>query len=457
MERNELEARGYGVTPGFIDLHAHLREPGFEDSETIATGARAALRGGFTTICAMPNTQPAIDSPGLVAEIIARAEATGGARVLPIATITRGRAGRELADLLELSAAGAIAFSDDGSPVDDARLFRHALEYARAKDLLIIEHAQDMALSGKGVMHEGAVSARLGLPGIPDAAEETAVARDIAIAEMTGARLHLTHISTRAAIASIRAAKRRGIRVTCDVTPHHLSLTDDWVGGSRVFAWEREEGGREDRGREASLARNGPAHARELSSRPASQSQLSLEKPPVLAAASGSLGRAPTPSATPYDSSTKVNPPLRSWSDVRALWEGLADGTVDAIATDHAPHASVRKDVEFDQAAFGISGLETALSLVLGGVDAGWCDRDTVLRAFTTGPAAILGVPVRDDDWIAIDPDAEWTVTAESLASLGKNTPLLGRALRGRVVYAVVGGEVRYEGGLRGATPVGSR
>jgi dihydroorotase len=409
MERRELESQGYVVTPGFIDLHAHLREPGFEDSETIASGARAALRGGFTTICAMPNTEPAIDSPGLVTEVIVRGRTAGAARVLPIATITRGRAGRELADIMELSAAGAVAFSDDGSPVDDAQLFRHALEYARTKDLLIIEHAQDLAMSGKGVMHEGVVSARLGLPGIPSAAEETAVTRDIAIAEMTGARLHLTHISTRGAIASIRDAKARGLRITCDVTPHHLSMSEDWVGGSREFAWERQS----------------PA--------------------------------APTGTATPYDAATKVNPPLRAWSDVRALWEGLADGTVDAIATDHAPHATVRKDVEFDQAAFGISGLETAISLLLGGVNAGWGDRDTVIRALTTGPAGILGIPVPDDDWIAIDPDAEWTATAEALVSMGKNTPLMGRKLRGRVVYAVVGGEVRYEGGLRGATPVGSR
>lgn len=409
MQRKELEAMGYLVTPGFIDLHAHLREPGSEDSETIASGARAALRGGFTTICAMPNTEPAIDSPGLVAEVIARANTAKGARVLPVATITRGRAGTELSDLIELAAAGAVAFSDDGAPVADARLFRHALEYARTRDLLIIEHAQDMTLSGKGVMHEGVVSARLGLPGVPSAAEETAVARDIAIAEMTGARLHLTHVSTKGALASIRDAKSRGIRVTCDVTPHHLAMTDDWVGGSRVFAWERE-------------------------------------RPP-----------APTITATPYDSSTKVNPPLRAWSDARALWEGLADGTVDAIATDHAPHASVRKEVEFDQAAFGISGLETALSLVSGGVNAGWCDRGTAIRALTTGPAGVLGIPLRDDDWIAIDVDQEWTVSADSLVSLGKNTPLLGRTLRGRVVYAVVGGEVRYEGGLRGAKTVGSR
>ncbi|HEV8670497.1 MAG TPA: dihydroorotase [Candidatus Limnocylindria bacterium] len=435
MQRGDLEAKGYLVTPGFVDLHAHLREPGFEESETLASGARAALRGGFTTICAMPNTEPAIDSPGLVAEVIARGRAAAAARVLPIATVTRGRAGRELADLIELSAAGAVAFSDDGSPVDDARLFRHALEYARTKDLLIIEHAQDMNLSGKGVMHEGVVSARLGLPGSPSASEESAVARDLAIAEMAGARLHLTHVSTRGAIASIRDAKKRGLRVTCDVTPHHLAMTDDWVGGSREFAWERGALGVRV---ETAASASGPKGERE-------RARFERRERPAHT------------TATPYDSSTKVNPPLRSWSDVRALWEGLADGTVDAIATDHAPHASVRKDVEFDQAAFGISGLETALSLVLGGVSAGWCDRDTVIRALTSGPARVLGIAVRDDDWIAIDLHADWTVSAESLVSLGKNTPLLGRTLRGRVVYAVVGGDVRYEGGLRGATPVGSR
>src|SRR6266516_4481348 len=437
MERRELEAKGFLVTPGFIDLHAHLREPGFEESETIASGSCAAVRGGFTTICAMANTEPAIDSPGLVAEGIARGRAAAAARVLPIATITRGRAGRELADLIELAAAGAIAFSDDGSPVDDARLFRHALEYARTKDLLIIEHAQDVTLSGRGVMHEGVVSARLGLPGIPSAAEEVAVARDIAIAEMTGARLHLTHISTRGAIASIRDAKSRGIRITCDVTPHHLAMTDDWVAGVREFAWERD--GSRARVETATKA-NAPLSESERARLPERESRP-----------------APTPRATLYDSATKVNPPLRGWSDVRALWDGLVDGTVDAIATDHAPHVSVRKDVEFDQAAFGISGLETALSLVLGGVNAGWCDRDTVIRALTSGPARVLGIPIRDDDWIAIDLDAEWTVAADALASFGKNTPLLERRLRGRVVYEVVGGQARYEGGLRGASPVGSR
>jgi len=401
MNRKDLEAQGYLVTRGFIDLHAHLREPGFEESETISTGARAALRGGFTTVCAMPNTEPPIDSPGLVAELIARGIAARGARVLPIATITRGRKGRELADLVELAAAGAVAFSDDGSPVDDGRLFQHALEYARAKDLLVIEHPQDLALSGKGVMNDGTVSARLGLAAVPSAAEESAVARAILVSEQADARVHLTHLSTAGSLEMVRAAKARGLKVTCDVTPHHLAMTDEWVAGDRRLAFERDGAG-------TAIARG-----------------------------------------VPFDSSTKVNPPLRRAQDVRALWAGLADGTVDAIATDHAPHASVRKEVEFDQAAFGISGLETALPLVLGGVRAGWCDLDTAIRALTDGPARVLGIAQHDDDWIAIDRDATWTVAAAELTSLGKNTPLLGQTLRGRVVQAVVGGEVRFDAGVR--------
>jgi len=392
VDRRALEAKGYLVVPGFIDLHAHLREPGFEDSETIATGAKAALRGGFTTVCAMPNTDPAIDSPGLVAELIARGGTAGGARVLPIAAITRGRKGRELADLVELAAAGAVAFSDDGSPVEDGRLFRSALEYSRVTGRPIIEHAQDFTLSAKGVMHEGAVSARLGLPGMAAAAEETAVARDITLAKMTGGRLHLTHLSTAGSIELVRRAKAEGVPITCDVTPHHLSMTDDWVAGSRAFAWEV------------------PDEALQ---------------------------------GVPYDSSTKVNPPLRGQVDVRALWAGLADGTVDAIATDHAPHASVKKDVEFDQAAFGISGLETALALVLGGVRVHWAPIGTVIDALTMGPSRVLGIELPPDDWIAIDRDAEWLVTADDLASKGKNTPVLGRTVIGRVVHVSVGGETK--------------
>jgi dihydroorotase len=407
VDRRAMEAKGYLVVRGFVDLHAHLREPGFEDSETIATGAKAALRGGFTTVCAMPNTEPAIDSPGLVAEMIARGRSADAARVLPIAAITRGRKGRELADLIELAAAGAVAFSDDGSPVDDARLFRSALEYARVTGRPVIEHPQDLALSAKGVMHEGAVSARLGLPGMPAAAEETAVARDIALAKMTGGRLHLTHLSTAGSIELVRRAKAEGAAITCDVTPHHLAMTDDWVAGSRAFAWEV------------------PDEALQ---------------------------------GVPYDSSTKVNPPLRGHADVRALWAGIADGTVDAIATDHAPHSSVKKDVEFDQAAFGISGLETALALVLGGVRVHWAALGAVIDALTIGPARVLGIELADDDWVAIDRDAEWLVTAEELVSKGKNTPILGRTVIGRVVHVSRGGEAKLpERRVGNAEAVGRR
>ena len=404
-----IDARGLLLLPGLVDLHAHLREPGFEDAETVATGALAALRGGFTTVCAMANTEPAIDSPGLVAELIARADRARGARVLPVAAITRGRKGKELADLVELAAAGAVAFSDDGDPVDDARLFRSALEYARAADRPVFEHAQDRALSARGVMHEGAASAALGLPGIPAAAEEAAVARDIALARLTGARLHLQHVSTAASLEHVRAAKADGLAVTCEVTPHHLALTDDWVAGSRRFVWEPQ---REPLGG----------------------------------------GQAPRrPPGSPYDSSTKVNPPLRGEADVRALWAGLADGTVDAIATDHAPHPSVRKDVEYAEAAFGISGLETALAVLLMAADAGMGDLGTIVRALTSGPARVIGQDVPTDDLVVVDPRMEWTVSAGALVSKGKNTPLSGRVLRGRVLMAIVRGEARYtDGSLKG-------
>jgi dihydroorotase len=406
FDRRAFEARGYLVVPGFTDLHAHLREPGFEDSETIETGRRAALRGGFTTVCAMPNTEPAIDSPGMLKELLGRGYGVKGARVQFVAAITRGRMGRELADMVELAAAGAVAFSDDGSPVEDSRLFRSALEYARFAGRPIIEHAQDLALSAKGVMHEGSVSARLGLPGMPAAAEEAAVARDIALAKAVGGRLHLTHLSTAGSIDLVRRAKADGAAITCDVTPHHLAMTDEWVAGSRAFAWEVED--------------------------------EALQ-------------------GVPYDSSTKVNPPLRGRADVRALWAGLADGTVDAIATDHAPHASVKKEVEFDQAAFGISGLETALPLVFGGVRVHWAPLGTVIDALTMGPARILGMDPPKGDWVVVDRDAEWVLRADELASKGKNTPLIGRTLTGRVVATVVAGEVRYEGEARAAEAVARR
>jgi dihydroorotase len=384
--RRGAEAKGYITAPGFIDLHAHLREPGFEESETVATGAVAALAGGFTTICAMPNTEPAIDSPGLVAEVIARGQAAGAARVLPIACITRGRKGKELADLVELAAAGAVAFSDDGSPAADAQLFRNALEYARAAGRPIIEHSQDLGLSAAGVMHEGTVSARLGLAGLPAAAEETAIARDLALAKLAGGRLHLAHVSTAGGVELVRRAKAGGLAVTAEVTPHHLALTDEWVAGSRAFAWE-------DEGRRV----------------------------------------------TPYDTATKVNPPLRTAADVRACWAGLMDGTIDAIATDHAPHASTRKDVEYQEAAFGISVFETAVPLLLAGVAAGWGSWDRVIAALTIGPARVLGIAVPQNDLVVIDATMRWTPRV--LASRGQNSPLLGRELVGKVIHTFVDGQ----------------
>ena len=388
-----LDAKGLIATPGFVDLHAHLREPGFEESETIADGARAALRGGFTTVCCMPNTEPALDAPGLLEQVHERAQAAKAARVLPIASITRGRKGVALSDMSELAGAGAVAFSDDGAPLQDARLMRYALEYARAVGRVITDHAQDAALAGNGVMHEGETSALLGLPGIPSAAEETAIARDLALARLTSARVHIAHVSTARGVALVRAAKREGVPVTCEVTPHHLALTDEWVAGDRTFAWDRRNGGQ----------------------------------------------------VTPYDAATKVNPPLRTRADVDALWEGLRDGTIDAIATDHAPHASVYKDVEYDQAAFGISGLETALATLLGAVGAGWIDLAVLVQRLTVGPARCFGLepPSLDRDLVLIDPEAEWTVDAAALVSRGKNTPLVGKRLRGRVAVAFVDGEQR--------------
>ncbi len=387
-----IEANGLLAVPGFIDLHAHLREPGFEESETIADGARAALRGGFSTVCCMPNTEPALDAPGLLEEVRERAVAAKAARVLPIAAITRGRKGEALADLVELANAGAVAFSDDGAPLQDARLMRFALEYARATGRVVADHAQDAALAGGGVVHEGTVSALLGLPGIPAAAEEMAIARDLALLRLAGGRLHVAHVSTARGLALIREAKYLGLAVTCEVTPHHLALTDEWVAGDRALAWESANG-----------------------------------------------------RAAPFDTSTKVNPPLRTRADVAALWEGLRDGTVDAIATDHAPHASVYKDVEFEAASFGISGLETALPLLLGAVEAGWIDLPTLIERLTLGPARCFGIEPSslDPDLVLIDPDAEWVVDPSELASRGKNTPLLGRRLRGRVVAAFVEGEQR--------------
>jgi dihydroorotase len=401
-----IDASGLIVCPGLVDIHCHLRDPGFEHKETIETGTRAAARGGFTTICCMPNTEPPIDSRAGVEYILRTAAAQGVVRVLPIGCITRGRQGKELAEMGDLAEAGAVAFSDDGSPVADGALMRHALEYASAFALPVIEHCEELSLSHEGVMHEGWVANRLGLRGIPAAAEEAAVARNIALAEFAGAHLHVAHVSTAGSVELVRAAKKRGVQVTAEVTPHHLVLTDEAV-------------------------------------------MLAAPVLSEIGGADGSVGLT-------YDTNAKVNPPLRPAADVRACIEGLADGTIDAIATDHAPHAIEDKLCEFDLAAFGISGLETALALCLTLTEVGAHgdappQLPVLIERLTAGPVQALGlarfVPGLGSlaegapgDVLVFDPDAEWVVEPERFVSKGKNTPLAGRTLRGRVVATVYGG-----------------
>ena len=395
-----VDATGLVVSPGFCDLHVHLREPGAEGAETIASGARAAARGGFTTICAMPNTSPPLDDPDLLHDLASRAS-DAAARVRFIGAVTRGRAGEGLADVAALAGAGAIAFSDDGAAVPDA-LLDAALGAAVASDRPLFEHAEDAALAGSAVMRAGPTAVRLGLAGWPPAAELACVERDLAAAEAIGARLHLTHLSTGAALGAVRAARARGVRVTCDVTPHHLALTDAWVAGERTWSWEE------------------PGDA------------------------DGALA---------YDGRCRVNPPLPARDDALALLAGLADGTLDAIATDHAPHPPERTLVPFDVAAPGLIGLETALSVGLAAVAAGQVPLPVLLAALSVRPAAIIGEPRSlavgsRADLVAFDPAATWTVMPETLASRSSNTPLLGRELPGVVRLTVADGRVTWDDGI---------
>ncbi len=395
-----LDATGLVVTPGFVDVHTHLRDPGFEYKETIETGTRAAARGGFTTVCAMPNTNPPADSRATIEYVLRTAARTGVVRVLPVGCVTKGRAGNELAELADLAEAGAVAFSDDGDCVADGAVMRRALQYASALGLAVIQHAEDPALSRRAPMHDGWVATRLGLAGQPSAAEQSIVARDVAIVEELAragfhARLHVAHVSTRGAVETLLLAKARGAPVTAEVTPHHLTLTHEAV------AWRESD------------------------------------------------------DALAYDTNAKVNPPLRTRDDVRACIEGLEAGAIDAIATDHAPHASVEKDCEFDHAAFGMSGLETALGLVLKLYHERALDLATIVRALTIGPVRALGLdrfvpglgtlqPGAPGDVTVFDPDAAWVVDPAAFASKGKNTPLAGNTLRGRVVATVYSGRVVY-------------
>jgi len=407
---------GVVVAPGFIDLHVHLREPGNEDAETVATGLAAAAHGGFTTVCAMPNTTPALDEPSVLTRVRAAAIASGSSvELLAHGAVTVGRGGEQLAALGELADAGVVGFSDDGAPVRTGTILRAALAYAGALGLPIVDHAEDGSLTAGAEANDGFVATVLGLRGWPAAAEEMAVGRDLAVLvdvlrDTPGARLHLTHLSTAGALDLVRRAKTAGLPVTCDITPHHLALTDEWVAGARRWAWE----------------------------------------------ASGDPWGDGAIVTGPYATTLRVNPPLRSPGDAVACLEALLDGTADAVATDHAPHTEVDKAVEFGQASTGISGLETALGVLLAAVDAGRLPLGRAIEALTTGPASVLGgrtrrvgsvglVEGRPADLVVFDRAESWTVVPDALASNGKNTPLLGMSLPGRVLVTMAAGRIAYE------------
>ena len=381
-----LPARGLVVCPGFIDLHCHLRQPGFEEKETIATGTKAAARCGFTTICCMPNTSPPLDNQTVVEYIKSKSASEGVVRVLPIGCISKGRKGEELAEMGELASAGVIAFSDDGEPALNSHLMRQALDYSRAFDLPIIDHCEDKALSEGGQMNEGIISTRLGLRGIPNAAEEIIVARDLALAQLTGSRLHIAHVTTEGSVELIRRAKEKGIKITAEVTPHHLTLTEERVIG--------------------------------------------------------------------YDTNAKVNPPLRTKRDIKALIQGLNDNTIDIIATDHAPHTEADKLCEFDLAPFGISGLETALGSLMSLVHDREISLVTLIAKLTYEPARIIGNKYGKLGTLAIgapadvtlfDPTLEWVVDTKAFASKGRNTPLAGERLKGKVMATIFQGKLVYK------------
>ncbi|HJL20968.1 MAG TPA: dihydroorotase [Polyangiaceae bacterium LLY-WYZ-15_(1-7)] len=374
------DVSGCWLVPGLIDLRTHLREPGQEYKEDLASGLAAAAAGGFGAVCAMPGTSPVNDTRAVTDLIVSRARALGGVRVWPFAAITKGLAGRELTEMHELREAGAVGVTDDLHPVTDAGLLRRALEYARTFDLVVMQHCEEPNLARGAQMHEGVHSTRLGLSGWPREAEEAAVARDVRVAELTGAHLHVAHVSSRGAVALIRDAKARGVRVTADVTPHHLTFTDEAVLG--------------------------------------------------------------------YDTMAKVLPPLCEASDRDALREGLEDGTLDCIATDHAPHTALEKDCEFDAAAVGMTGLELALPMVCALVEAGVLSRRRAIAALTTGPAGVLGKTssVRGGDALTVvDPAHGWTVRPEALRSKSHNTPLLGREVRGAARMTFVEGRLVFD------------
>ncbi len=381
-----IDATGLVVTPGLIDVHVHLREPGAEHKETIATGARAAAAGGFTAVCAMPNTDPPIDDPASVAFVAAVGRRANAARVYPIGAISVGQKGERLTEIGEMTVAGAVGITDDGHPVMDSGLMRLALEYSLAFGIPVADHPEDLGLSKDGVMNEGLVSTRLGLKGKPNASEDAHIVRDLILAKLTGGRIHLQHVSTSAGVEAIRQAKADGVRVSAEATPHHLLLTDEEVEG--------------------------------------------------------------------YRTEVKVNPPLRSQKDVDAVRAGLQDGTLDIIATDHAPHHYDEKEAAFDDAPFGIVGLETCLGLILTHiVSEGVIDLPTMVQRMSCTPATAYSLPGgtlepgSPADVTVIDPEMEWTVDPRAFLSKGRNTPFGEWKLKGKARMTIVGGGVVWEEG----------
>jgi dihydroorotase len=374
-----FDATGLVVAPGFIDMHVHLREPGQENSETIETGTRAAARGGFTAVCCMPNTRPVNDNASITRFIVDRAKVHGHVRVWPIGAASIGSKGEDISEIAAMRDAGIVAVSDDGKPIATAKLARQIMDYCRSLDLPVIEHAEDVSLAAGAVMREGVASTRLGLSGMPAAAESVCVARDVQIAELTGARLHIAHLSAKASLEQVRFAKNQGLRVTCEVTPHHFTLIDEDVT---------------------------------------------------------------------YDSRFKMNPPLAAREDREALLSGLADGTVDAIATDHAPHEPAIKDVEFDKAPFGILGFETAVSLALGElVHSNRISLMRMVELFTTGPARVLGkqrelAPGEPADVTIFSLDRPWKYHVKESPSKSRNSPFDGRSFKGGPAATIVAGKI---------------
>jgi len=377
-----IDADGKIVTPGLVDIHVHLRDPGLEYKEDIASGTLSAVTGGFTSIACMPNTKPVNDNQSVTNYILNKVKEEGHCRVFPIASISKGLQGESMTEMGELKGLGVYGVSDDGKPVSNAQLMRRAMEYAKPFGITIVTHAEDLELVGSGVMNEGPVSTELGLKGIPCVAEDAATAREIMLAEFTGAHLHVAHVSTKGSIDLVRQAKKRGVNVTCEATPHHFTLTDEAVRG--------------------------------------------------------------------YNTNAKMNPPLRSAEDREAVRKGIADGTVDAIATDHAPHHIDEKNVEFNIAMNGIVGLETALPLSLQLVEDGLIDLPKAVALLTCGPAAALGIPAGQleeggvADVTVIDPELEWTVDAQKLVSKSKNTPFDGWKMKGAALCTIVGGKIAY-------------